>query len=215
MPTSEEILGGATQLANEWTWLAAFWHVYFGLVILALLFGARIRKSVFAGLLALPLLSVSLLAWTVANLFNALVFVSAGMVLLIAAMAQESEDVSLGSNLQVVSGVLLAAFGWVYPHFLEPNSSAAYLTSSPLGILPCPTLTMLVGLTLVAGGLGSRVWSSMLSILGIAYGFIGVVRLGVQLDWALLIGSGLLLATTLTQQVGTPSRRDRGSMAAS
>jgi hypothetical protein len=66
--------------------------------------------------------------------------------------------------------------------------------ASPFGLLPCPTLLVVVGSTLVVANLGSWRWSGPLLMAAALYGAIGVFRLGVALDWGLLIGAALLAA---------------------
>jgi hypothetical protein len=60
-------------------------------------------------------------------------------------------------------------------------------------LIPCPTLSIVIGFTLLANGMSSRYWSLSLAVLGLFYGLFGILRLQVQIDAGLLIG-----ATTLT-----------------
>lgn len=85
-------------------------------------------------------------------------------------------------------------FAWVYPHFLVGRSPLAYLVGSPMGLIPCPTLALVMGLALVAGGPGGRSTSLLLALAGLFYAVFGVARLGVVLDVALLAGPVGLLA---------------------
>jgi hypothetical protein len=89
----------------------------------------------------------------------------------------------------VVSGSLLFVFGWVYPHFLETRSILTYLYAAPTGLIPCPTLSTVIGLSLILGGLGSRAWSLTLGFAGIFYGVFGAAWLGVTIDWFLAVGA--------------------------
>jgi len=57
------------------------------------------------------------------------------------------------------------------------------------GSRPCPTLSIVIGLALVLGGLGSRAWSVVVGATGIFYGIFGAAHLGVRLDWVLLLGA--------------------------
>jgi len=71
-------------------------------------------------------------------------------------------------------------------------------------VLPCPTLTMLAGVTLATGGLGSRWWAAVLGTIALFYGAFGVVYLGVWLDVVLLCGGLLLLyRAVLRRSAGT------------
>jgi hypothetical protein len=89
----------------------------------------------------------------------------------------------------------------MYPHFLVATDWAAYAYASPFGLLPCPTLLVLIGLTLVFGGLSSVGWNGVLAVAGVLYGAIGVFRLGVVLDVWLLVGGMLLGGLTIAELV--------------
>jgi hypothetical protein len=91
-------------------------------------------------------------------------------------------------------GLALFAFGWAYPHFLDSVSFLPYLYRAPTGLIPCPTLAIVIGLALVLDGLGSRALCLALGVAGLFYGVTGVVRLGVVIDWTLLLGAAVLLA---------------------
>jgi hypothetical protein len=67
-----------------------------------------------------------------------------------------------------------------------------YLYASPFGILPCPTLSTVIGLTIISSNFSSVAWSAALAAAAVVYGAIGVFRLGVVLDAGLLLASGAL-----------------------
>jgi hypothetical protein len=50
-------------------------------------------------------------------------------------------------------GVSMIAFGWLYPHFLESHPATTYLFAAPTGVIPCPTLSLVIGFALLSGGL--------------------------------------------------------------
>jgi hypothetical protein len=114
--------------------------------------------------------------------------------------------VQRASNPAALIGLAAVAFGWVYPHFLEGGSSVRYLYAAPTGLVPCPTLSAVVGFALLAGGLGSRAWSLMLAAIGLFYGLFGTLRLGVFLDIGLIIGATALAVVGL--QAGHVSPTD-------
>ncbi|HEU5255113.1 MAG TPA: hypothetical protein VFU28_03935, partial [Vicinamibacterales bacterium] len=70
------------------------------------------------------------------------------------------------------------------------------LYASPFGILPCPTLAVVIGVTLMGRPLMAVRWHAIVIVAGLLYGAIGVFRLGVVLDWGLLLAS-LALAAAL------------------
>jgi hypothetical protein len=194
MPTIEQILNGLVEIANTWKVLAVFWHVYFGAALLALALGFRPGKR-WAGLLLVPpLLSVSAMAWVAANPFNGIAFAALGALLLYFSAGLARDPARIAPARFLFPGLALFAFGWAYPHFLETLSFLPYLYAAPTGLIPCPTLLIVIGLALVLDGLGSRALCVTLGIAGLLYGIIGVARLGVVIDWELLLGAAIILA---------------------
>jgi hypothetical protein len=189
MPTSEQILGGLREIANQWQLLALLWHGYFAVLAVGLLLGVHPSKRLAGILLGLPLFSVSVLAWTAANPFNGSLFALAGIALVAIATRLPDERVLIAPFWRVSAGVFMFLFGWVYPHFLDTSSFVPYLYAAPTGLVPCPTLSIVIGLSLMIGGLNSRAWSLGLGAMGIFYGIFGVLRLGVTIDVILLLGA--------------------------
>jgi hypothetical protein len=197
VPTTDQILSGLSQIANNWRFLAILWHVYFGVLALALVLGARPPKRLAGVLLGLPLFSVSALAWAAGNPFNGTFFALSGITSITVAARLQDGRVQVAPLWVATAGVLLFAFGWVYPHFLNTSSFLPYLYSAPMGLVPCPTISVVTGLALILGGLESRAWSLVLGITGIFYGIFGAARLGVPIDWVLLLGALTLVFFTL------------------
>lgn len=194
MPTVEQILNGLDEIANSWKILAVFWHVYFGAAMLALALGFRPGKR-WAGLfLAPPLFSVSAMAWISGNPFNGVLFALIGFFVCYLAAGLPREPARIAPARFLIPGLALFAFGWAYPHFLDTASFLPYLFAAPTGLIPCPTLLIVIGLALVLDGLGSRALCVTLGIAGLLYGIIGVARLGVAIDWELLLGAAIILA---------------------
>jgi hypothetical protein len=195
MPSPEAILSVAAATANEWRMLAIGWHAFLATFVLGLLIGWR-PSNRFAGyMLTAPLVSVSILAWVAGNPFNGTTFAALALLLIGFASRLSKEPVNVASSLLLLPGALLVAFGWTYPHFLTANHWTAYTYAAPFGLLPCPTLSAVIGLTLVLGMLRSKPWSMTLAAAGLIYGAIGVFNLGVVLDYGLLAGgAGLAVA---------------------
>ena len=195
MPTPEQILSGLRAIANNWRVLAIIWHVYFAALALGLGLGGRPSKRVAGILLGLPLLSVSVLAWASANPFNGALFVLSGTGLIVISSRLPKVSVRIAPLWAVIPGVFMFIFGWTYPHFLDTSSLWPYLYSAPTGLIPCPTLSIIIGLALVLDSFGSRAWAVVLGALGIFYGLFGAARLGVALDWVLLLGALIVVFT--------------------
>ena len=195
MPSPDTVLAGLTAIANEWRWLAITWHVLLGGAVVLLLAGWRPSVRLIGCLLVAPLLSVSVTAWLADNPFNATVFaILAGTLLPIAARFSRSA-LRGASPVLVAMGVAFVAFGATYPHFVRAESWLTYLYASSFGTLPCPTLAISIGSTLILSNLRSTSWSTPLVLTGLVYGAIGAFRLGVALDLGLLLASGVLAVT--------------------
>ena len=209
MPSPETILAGLAAIANDWRWLAMAWHVWVAVLVVLLVGGWRPSVRTAWRLLIAPLISVAVLAWRSGNPFNGAMFAG-----LAAALTRESFRISdapvrLASPAWIAPGAALVAFGAIYPHFLQADSPAAYMLASPFGLLPCPTLSVAIGSTLVFANVGSRRWNALLLMASVLYGAIGVFRLGVALDWGLFVGSALLVGRMLDGAWWRSVRADR------
>jgi hypothetical protein len=189
MPTPGAILLGLHTIANQWLALAVVWHALFGALLLSLIAGWRPSNRLLAVLLIAPLASVSALAWTSGNPFNGAVFAALALGLLGLRRRLSDSPVETSAAGAYVLGVLLVGFAWVYPHFLETSQWTTYAYAAPLGLIPCPTLSAVLGTTLLLRFLGSRPWSLALGAAGLFYGLIGVFILGVTIDIVLLLGA--------------------------
>lgn len=176
-------------ISGRWQALAIAWHAYFAAFALALVFGERPSRRVIGILLSLPLMSVSALAWSANNPFNGVVFAVAAAATIALSPFLAGDGVSFGPLWTVLGGLALFAFGWVYPHFLETRSLVRYLFAAPAGLVPCPTLAIVIGFTFALRGLDSRAWSSVVGAMGVFYGLFGALYLDVRLDWLLVAGA--------------------------
>src|SRR6185436_6698357 len=159
-----------TAIANEWWGLAAAWHVVVGGLLISLVGGWRPSRRLFALTISLSTASVSALAWASDNPFNGAVFGALSLTLGAVAVGFRDEPVVVASPGRRLAGAALIAFGWIYPHFLDATSGLRYLYASPLGLIPCPTLAAAIGLTLIVGLSGLRLWSGVLGATGMLYG---------------------------------------------
>ena len=189
----EAILAAASAITNQWRGVATLWHVMFAVMVVLIWYRA-IPRAAAASWLAVSALSVALLAWWSGNPFNTGVFVAAGIVMLRLAAKMRSTAILLGSRWQLGAGVLLVAFAAVYPHFLVAASWTAYLYQAPLGLIPCPTIAAIAGVTLMSDGFQSKAWSVGIAMMAAFYGLIGVLWLGVLIDVALIAAAVALLA---------------------
>lgn len=192
MPTAETILSWATTVANDWRGLAIAWHVALAALLLAFARGWRPSPRVVAVLLVLPVISVSVLASVSWNPFNGVAFAVLAILLMRGAMFLPKTPVTRASPVWLLAGVPLVALGWAYPHFLRTATWTSYLYASPFGLLPCPTLLVISGITLIFGGARSLRWCLPLLAADLIYGLIGVLGLRVLLDIGLFAGTVML-----------------------
>lgn len=203
VPGSHEILANLRTIAHETAWVSGVWHAVALLVIVVVLAGFRPKRRTAAASLGLPLASVSVVGWAFDNPFNGAVFAALSVALAGLSLGASTATTALGCRWAVMLGTLLLAFGWVYPHFLEDAPWFAYLYSAPLGSIPCPTLSAVVGVALLADGFGARGWRLALALAASFYSLFGMFRLGVAMDSLLLLG-GLGLMVQHVQASGRP-----------
>jgi hypothetical protein len=197
MPTPTEILGGLTRIANAGFGVAVAWHALIGVVLVALISGSRPPARALAALAITMLASVSTVALLSGNPFNAVAFAVLALVLLMVAVDAPRDVVGGSTRVSSALGGLLVAFAWCYPHFLQGRPALAYMIAAPLGLVPCPTLALLVGLALAGYRPAARSWSFVLGAAGLFYGAFGVYRLGVKIDVVLLVGALVLIMQAL------------------
>jgi hypothetical protein len=189
MPTSVEIVERLAAIAQGARPVAIAWHALIGLAVLALAMGWRPATRLAKALLLLPLVSVVVLAFAWANPVNGVVLGAGAIALAMIASAGSSHDVRAAPPLALAIGGGLLVFGWAYPHFVDPGAN---WYAAPLGTLPCPTLSVLIGGTIAGGGLRSARWSATLAALGLLYGLVGALWLGVWIDLVLVGGAAVL-----------------------
>jgi len=213
MPSSDDILKSARFLANNYLYVAIVWHllIYFFL-FLCVFSRFQLSGSSLGSLVSLALLSVSFFAWQVNNPVNGTVFLSAGILLLFFSFKEKRGDLFYNpSFLLRATGIVVLFLGLIYPHFLGPQF-LVYLYAAPIGILPCPTLLIATGLSMIFVSGRSRKRLIVLLMLDILYGLMGVFWLHVYLDIILLIASAgllvqLILYSQLSKKPGEPKYR--------
>jgi hypothetical protein len=211
MPTAAVILAGLRSIANQWLALAIVWHALVGALIARLIAGWRPSNRLLGRLMIGPLVSVSVLAWASGNPFNGAVFSALALVLVRISAGLSASPVKMSAMAAFIPGLLLMAFAWVYPHFLDTRQWATYTYAAPLGLIPCPTLSAILGMTLLSRFFRSRSWSLTLAAAGVFYGVVGVFVLGVMIDVVLLMGA-LTLALEATGGAARSSMTTRAEI---
>lgn len=211
MPTSNEILEGLQAITNRHEIFAIGWHAVF-YVVLFLLAVVKWKPSnrLLLSLLSLPLFSVAGFAWSAGNPFNGILFMVIAVFVLVSGIRANNEKIVVSEMMFIVSGIIMIVFGMVYPHFLETDNVIKYLYASPVGLIPCPTLSVVIGFMLVYRGFGSKYVMMMLVVFGLFYGLFGVFKLGVYVDAVLIFGAvmlGVLLKRFLPQSAQRTQRK--------
>ena len=193
MPKTEEIISGLQTIVNNYSTVAIIWHVLIYILLAALIFKWEPSNKLLGILICLPLLSVALLAWLTGNPFNGVLFSLMTLLIIIFALKTSNEPITISQVPFMIIGILMIVFGLIYPHFINANSFFKYLYASPVGLVPCPTLSILIGLLLLYSGLSSQSITLAFVVFGLFYGLFGVFKLSVNLDIFLIFGSVSLL----------------------
>jgi hypothetical protein len=193
MPKTEEILNGLQKIVNDYSTIAIIWHVIFYALVAALIFRWLPTNKLFGLLIFVPILSVALLAFLSGNPFNGILFSILAVLIIIFGLRASSQPVQTSQTIFMVIGILMIVFGLVYPHFINSDTFLKYLYASPVGLIPCPTLSILIGFLLLYNGFGSQSLTLTFIIFGLFYGIFGVLKLAVYLDIFLIFGSTALL----------------------
>src|SRR6476646_4929713 len=206
MPSTDVILAGLSETANTYQWLAVAWHVLLSALVVAFLAGRRLSARSIAWIAVASIVSVSALSWASNMLFNGIAFAALAIVLAAAAIRTPQVAIEFERRWRIMPGAALLILGWTYPHFLSTESWTEYLYAAPFGLVPCATLSVVIGVTLMVRNIGTAAWAAPLAAAGVLYGVVGVFALHVLLDVGLLAGA-LVLAVVIASRPGTRPRK--------
>ncbi len=192
MLKAQEILNGLQNIVNEYGIFAIIWHVIFYALIIALVAKWQPSNRLLGTLLFIPLLSVAIFAWISGNPFNGTLFSILSILIFIFGLKASTQPINISQLVYLIVGILMVVFGLVYPHFID-NSLIKHLYLSPVGLIPCPTLSIIIGFVLIFNGFGSQTINLILIIFGLFYGIFGVLKLAVYVDLVLIFGTITLL----------------------
>ena len=202
MPSANELVAELRNLANEWRTVATAWHLFLVVLLTSLYAGWRPSVRLFLPMLVMPVLGVAIVAGLAGQAFNSGVFAMLALTLGAFAFTRADDRIRFGTPHAVSIGAALVAFGAAYPHFVEVHTWLAYLYAAPLGVIPCPTLAAVIGVSLMLNDSGSRAWSWALAAAGVFYATVGVVWFGITIDALLFAGAVALAVDTALQGHG-------------
>jgi len=197
MPKTSDIINGLQSIVNDYSAVAIIWHIVFYLILAALIAKWQPSNRLTAILICLPLVSVAVLAFISGNPFNGILFSVMAVLTLIFGLKASHEPIQTSQLIFMVTGILMIVFGLVYPHFISAGSFLKYLYAAPVGLIPCPTLSILIGFLLVYNGISSQSITLTFVVFGLFYGIFGVLKLAVFIDIFLVLGSLSLLVKYL------------------
>lgn len=201
MPTTVEILEGLRSISNNYTMISIYWHIVIYIAIVIILIGLwRPSNRMAVMFLSLPFFTVALLAWFSGNPFNGILFALLAIFCLVIGFRLSQEHIKYSSIFFRIPGILMILFGLWYPHFLEADSVWEYLYAAPTGLIPCPTLSIAIGVALIYNIFNSNPLKIILICFGFFYGLFGILKLGVYLDAVLLFGTVVLLIQRLRKR---------------
>jgi len=193
MPKTEEILNALQTITTSYSTFAITWHVVFYILLAALIARWQPSNKILGVLICLPLLSVAAFAWLSGNPFNGLLFSIMAILIVIFGFKASDQPINISQVPFMVLGIIMIIFGLVYPHFISADSFLKYLYASPVGLIPCPTLSIIIGFLLLYNGFGSHSITLTFIIFGLFYGIFGVLKLAVYLDIFLVLGTIALI----------------------
>ncbi len=207
MPSAAEVLARLTMAASQYVAVAIGWHIVVLTVSLALV-TRRFLPSARAATLALttPLVSVAVVGFLSHNSFNGVLFGAAAIVLALLAVRARGRDGTSSPPVGAAIGIGAIVLGVTYPHFVAAETVLDFFYAAPTGVVPCPTLLVVIGFALLGGGFGARAWSIVLAAFGLFFGLTGVLWLGVTLDVALVVAASALLVEALAPSLVRPPR---------
>lgn len=193
MPAPGEVLRQHASIASRTKPFAGAEHALLLALLLGVAGGWRPSRRTAAVALALPSLSVAVVALGYGNPFDATSFTVLAAALLVLGLRLPPAPIGTGSPIASLLGAGVAASGWAYQGFLTAEWRLEHLVTAPIGLLPVPTLALAVGLSIVGSGFGSRAWALVLGAAAGFYGLEGALRLGMASDLVLLAGALVLI----------------------
>lgn len=183
----EIILNFLPMVANKYLFLNAIMHVLiYGVLAAIFLSGYKQKRIIFDSLIAVLFISVAAISILNSNPFNFLTFAILSVFAVIELFKAKNDITFKPFNLNTLVCMTIILVGLWYPHFVNVHP-ALMLLLAPTGIIPCPTLMVVLGLlNLIYPKVNKGLYAAT-SLIGAFYGITGVLLLKVYLDIPLLL----------------------------
>lgn len=190
----EVILTYIQMVAGKYPVISILLHILILALIIALFLpGFKQKRIAFNGVLMVIFASVASVALINGNPFNGLFFSILTIFAVVELFRRRNEITvpaltSVDRSTAIRNLLCLAAVfvGILYPHFVNV-SPAMLLFFSPMGVIPCPTLTVILGLLNLYYPKINKGLYTVVTIAGMFYGLTGVFLLHVYIDIPLMI----------------------------
>ncbi len=184
----DSVLNYLEMISNKNIYLNLTMHMITMLSVASLYFisSQKMRTKLFNGLILILTASVTVNAFINGNPFHLVTFAVLTGVALMELVKEKNKVIVPSKSVRTGIALMFLLLGIWYPEFVATNYFA-HLLLSPMGIIPCPTLIVILSLfAFNPQGIGKLEYITVLTM-GVVYALIGVFVLKVYLDIVLLL----------------------------
>ena len=185
---SVNILNYLTMVSNENLALNFSMHIVTLLAVAMMYFikTSKVKGILFYGSILTLYLSVAINAFVFGNPFHLVTFGALGIFTLVALLRGKGDELNPVKGPNTIIALLFIIIGFWYPEFVKASALNLFMLS-PLGIVPCPTMLVSLGLmTLCYPKVNMPLYIAAI-VSAVIYGVIGTFKFGVYLDITLLL----------------------------
>lgn len=184
---AEKVLNYLSMVSNKNIALNIVMHLVVFAAILAVFIIKKqsIKRILIDGSLLVLFLSVTINALIYGNPFHLITFLILSLLAGFELFVKKNEFKIPQVNINTFIAVTLIVIGVWYPEFVNANK-LQLLILSPVGIVPCPTLLVTIGLLSLSFPHVNKLQYTVTIVMGILFGVIGTFIFKVYFDVALL-----------------------------
>ncbi|MBP2652518.1 MAG: hypothetical protein H6Q73_87 [Firmicutes bacterium] len=188
------ILNYLETVSNQNLWLNFSIHLLVIIAVSVILFSGKrnCQHRIVDGVILLLFTSVAVNAVVYGNPFHFITFAFLAIFAILELYKSKNEFYVLNLNVRCIVAITFVIIGFWYPEFVK-TTPAALILFSPAGIIPCPTLLITLGMLTLAYPKVNMTQYTITALLGFCYGLIGVFKLNVSIDVALILLAGYAL----------------------